>query len=117
VIVGGRACAPDIPGLDQVQYFTNSTMLDIDFLPPHLITIGGAYIGLEFAQIYRRFGSEVTVIEMAPRLIPREDEDTSAAVADILRKEDIALHLGVQNLKVAKHADNVVVTAHWVDRV
>src|SRR5262245_24342027 len=75
--VGGRAFVPEIPGLDQVRYFTNSTMLDIDFLPPHLIIIGGSYIGLEFAQIYRRFGSEVTVIEMAPRLIPREDEDTS----------------------------------------
>src|SRR5690349_23898363 len=84
--VGGRAFVPEIPGLDQIQYFTNSTMLDIDFLPPHLIIVGGSYIGLEFAQIYRRFGSEVTVIEMAPRLIPREDEDTSGAVADILGK-------------------------------
>src|SRR5262249_30022825 len=112
VIVGGRACAPDIPGLDQVQYFTNSTMLDIDFLPPHLIIVGGSYIGLEFAQIYRRFGSEVTVIEMAPRLIPREDEDTSAAVADILGKEDIALHLDVQKLKVTKRANDVIATAH-----
>src|SRR5262245_15358605 len=71
--VGGRAFVPQIPGLDQIQYFTNSTMLDIDFLPRHLIIVGGSYIGLEFAQIYRRFGSEVTVIEMAPRLIPRED--------------------------------------------
>ena len=78
---------PDMPGLDQVAYFTNSTMLDVDFLPPHLIVVGGSYIGLEFAQIYRRFGSAVTVIEMAPRLIAREDEDVSAAVADILRGE------------------------------
>ena len=76
---------PDIPGLDQVDYFTNSTLLDVDFVPPHLIVIGGSYIGLEFAQIFRRFGSEVTVLEMAPRLIAREDEDVSAAVADILR--------------------------------
>jgi len=115
--VGGRAFVPEIPGLDQIQYFTNSTMLDIDFLPQHLIIVGGSYIGLEFAQIYRRFGSEVTVIEMAARLIPREDEDTSAKVADILRKEDIALHLGVQNLKVNKSANDVVVTAHSSDGV
>jgi pyruvate/2-oxoglutarate dehydrogenase complex dihydrolipoamide dehydrogenase (E3) component len=115
--VGGRAFVPEIPGLDQIQYFTNSTMLDIDFLPQHLIIVGGSYIGLEFAQIYRRFGSEVTVIEMAARLIPREDEDTSASVADILRKEEIALHLGVQNLKVNKSANDVVVTAHSADGV
>ena len=115
--VGGRAFVPEIPGLDQIQYFTNSTMLDVDFLPPHLIIVGGSYIGLEFAQIYRRFGSEVTVIEMAPRLIPREDEDTSAAVADILGQEDIALHLGVQKLKVTKRANDVIVTAHSADSV
>src|SRR5689334_2635401 len=108
--VGGRAFVPEIPGLDQIQYFTNGTMLDIDFLPPHLIIVGGSYIGLEFAQIYRRFGSEVTVVEMAPRLIPREDEDTSAAVAQMLGKENIALHLGVQNLKVSKRHNEVVLT-------
>ena len=115
--VGGRAFVPEIPNLDQIQYFTNSTILDIDFLPPHLIIVGGSYIGLEFAQIYRRFASEVTVIEMAPRLIPREDEDTSAAVADILGKEDIALHLGVEKLKVTKRANDVIVTAHSSDGV
>ncbi len=100
--VGGRAFVPDIPGLDEVTYFTNSTMLDVDFVPPHLIVVGGSYIGLEFAQIFRRFGSEVTVIEMAPRLIPREDEDTSAAVADILKAEGIGIHVGVGGLKFAK---------------
>ena len=76
--VGGRASIPAIPGLDQVPYFTNSSMIDVDFLPSHLIILGGSYIGLEFAQVYRRFGSEVTVIEAAPRLIAREDEDVSA---------------------------------------
>jgi pyruvate/2-oxoglutarate dehydrogenase complex dihydrolipoamide dehydrogenase (E3) component len=70
--VGGRASIPPIPGLDRVPYFTNSSMMDIDFLPSHLIILGGSYIGLEFAQIYRRFGSEVTVIELARRLIARE---------------------------------------------
>ena len=107
--VGGRAFVPEIPGLDQVEYFTNSTMPDVDFVPPHLIVVGGSYIGLEFAQIYRRFGSAVTVIEMAPRLIPREDEDTSSAVADILKAEGIDIHLGVRGLKVAKCGKEIAV--------
>ena len=106
--VGGRAAVPDIPGLDEVEYFTNSSLLDVDFLPPHLIIVGGSYVGLEFAQIYRRFGSEVTVVEMAPRLIPREDEDVSAAVAGILNAEGIALHLGASDLKLAKRGKDIV---------
>jgi pyruvate/2-oxoglutarate dehydrogenase complex dihydrolipoamide dehydrogenase (E3) component len=107
--VGGRASVPDIPGLLEVDYFTNSTMLDVDFVPPQLIVVGGSYIGLEFAQIYRRFGSEVTVIEAAPRLIVREDEDVSAAVADILRSEGISLHVGAGNLKVSRRDSGVAV--------
>src|SRR5262245_10153152 len=74
VNVGGRAFTPPLPGLDQVLYLNNSTMMDVDFLPEHLIVIGGSYVGLEFAQMYRRFGSEVTIVEMGPRLIRREDE-------------------------------------------
>jgi pyruvate/2-oxoglutarate dehydrogenase complex dihydrolipoamide dehydrogenase (E3) component len=108
--VGGRASVPDIPGLQDVEYLTNSTLLEVDFLPPHLIVIGGSYIGLEFAQIYRRFGSEVTVIEAAPRLIPREDEDVSAAVADILRSEGIALNVGAGDLKVSKRSEGIAVS-------
>ena len=77
--VGGRASVPPIRGLDQVPYLTNSSMMDVDFLPPHLVVLGGSYVGLEFAQVYRRFGSEVTVVELAPRLIAREDEDVSHA--------------------------------------
>jgi len=106
--VGGLAAVPDIPGLDQVEYFTNSTLLDVEFVPPHLIVVGGSYVGLEFAQIYRRFGSEVTVIEMAPSLIPREDEDVSAAVTGILNAEDIALHLGAGDLRLAKRGNDIV---------
>ena len=67
-----------MPGLDQIDYLTNSSMMDVDFLPEHLIIVGGSYIGLEFGQMFRRFGSEVTIIEMSPRLIQREDEDVSA---------------------------------------
>ena len=82
--VGGRASTPPLPGLDQVSYLNNSTMMDVDFLPEHLIVIGGSYVGLEFAQMYRRFGSEVTIVEMGPRLIQREDEDVSEAIRTIL---------------------------------
>ncbi len=81
--VGARAAVPDIPGLDQVDYLTNSSMMDVDFLPRHLLVLGGSYIGLEFGQMYRRFGSEVTIIELGPRLTPREDEDVSDAIAGL----------------------------------
>ena len=77
--VGARARVPDFPGLDQVHYLTNSSMMALDFLPEHLLIVGGSYIGLEFAQIYRRFGAEVTVVEMNDRLIAREDQDISEA--------------------------------------
>jgi pyruvate/2-oxoglutarate dehydrogenase complex dihydrolipoamide dehydrogenase (E3) component len=107
--VGGRALVPSIPGLDQVNHLTNSTILELDFVPPHLIVVGGSYIGLEFAQIYRRFGSEVTVLEMAPRLIAREDEDTSAAVAEILHREGIEVRTGVRDLSVSKRNNAVSV--------
>jgi pyruvate/2-oxoglutarate dehydrogenase complex dihydrolipoamide dehydrogenase (E3) component len=105
--VGGRALVPDMPGLDQVDYLTNSSLLATDVLPQHLVIIGGSYIGLEFAQICRRFGSEVTVIEMAPRLVPREDEDVSAAIHDIFRREGINIRVNAKCLTVAKHGNNV----------
>ena len=92
--VGARAAIPPIPGLDQVPYLTNSSMLDVDVLPAHLLILGGSYIGLEFAQVYRRFGSAVTVIESGPRLIGREDEDVSQAVAAFLTEEGIDVRVG-----------------------
>lgn len=107
--VGGRAFVPPIPGLDQVPYLTNSSMMEVDFLPPHLIVLGGSYIGLEFAQVYRRFGSKVTVIELAPRLIAREDEDVSRAVADILMGEGIDVRVGTKVVGVEKEGDGVAV--------
>jgi pyruvate/2-oxoglutarate dehydrogenase complex dihydrolipoamide dehydrogenase (E3) component len=106
---GGRASVPPMPGLDAVPYLTNSTMVDVDFLPGHLIVVGGSYIGLEFAQMYRRFGSRVTVIEMAPRLIAREDEDVSMGVADVLEAEGIELRLNATCLAVKKHPQGVAV--------
>ncbi|MGA7389400.1 MAG: FAD-containing oxidoreductase [Pseudolabrys sp.] len=107
--VGGRALAPPIPGLDEVGYLTNSSIMDVDFLPPHLIILGGSYIGLEFAQTYRRFGSEVSVIELAPHLIAREDEDVSSAVAEILQGEDIKLHVNSSVVGVARQGNNIAV--------
>ena len=87
--VGGRASVPEMPGIHDVPFLTNSSMMDIDFLPEHFIIVGGSYVGLEFAQIYRRLGSEVTIVEMGPRLIGREDEDVSQAVREILEAEGI----------------------------
>ncbi|MGB8576604.1 MAG: FAD-containing oxidoreductase [Pseudolabrys sp.] len=107
--VGGRALAPPIPGLDEVGYLTNSSIMDVDFLPPHLIVLGGSYIGLEFAQTYRRFGSEVSVIELAPHVIAREDEDVSSAVAEILQGEGIKLHVNSSVVGVARHGNNIAV--------
>jgi pyruvate/2-oxoglutarate dehydrogenase complex dihydrolipoamide dehydrogenase (E3) component len=106
--VGGRAFIPEIPGLDQVTYLTNSGLLEVEVVPQHLIIVGGSYVGLEFAQIFRRFGSEVSVIEASPRLIAREDADTSASIADILDREGIALHLGAKLLKVGKRGKEIV---------
>ncbi|EEF60224.1 FAD-containing oxidoreductase [Pedosphaera parvula] len=91
--VGTRARIPALPGIDQVPFTTNSSLLNIDLVPEHLITIGGSYIGLEFGQMFRRFGSRVTIVEMAPRLIQHEDENVSAAIKDILEHEGIDIRL------------------------
>ncbi|WP_258398055.1 FAD-dependent oxidoreductase, partial [Burkholderia multivorans] len=91
--VGGRAQIPPMPGLDTVRYLTNSSMMDVDFLPGHLVIVGGSYVGLEFGQMYRRFGSKVTIVEKGPRLIRREDEDVSDAVREILENEGIDVQL------------------------
>ena len=108
--VGGRANVPDMPGIDDVPYLTNSSMMGVDFLPEHLIVIGGSYIGLEFAQMYRRFGSHVTVVEMAPRLIAREDEEVSSAIQAILEGEGIAIRLNAECLTAARRGNGVAVT-------
>ncbi len=107
--VGGRAVIPAIPGLDGVPYLTNESIMEIEFVPEHLIVLGGSYIGLEFAQIFRRFGSKVTVIEAAPRLVPREDEDVSAAIKDILGLEQIAIKLEGTCTRVEKTGAGVCV--------
>ena len=107
--VGGRASIPPLPGLDQVSYFNNSTMMDVDFRPDHLIVVGGSYVGLEFAQMYRRFGSDVTIVKMGPRLIQREDEDVSEAVRTILETEGIKIRLSAECIALEKRGDKVAV--------
>jgi pyruvate/2-oxoglutarate dehydrogenase complex dihydrolipoamide dehydrogenase (E3) component len=92
--VGGRALVPDMPGVNDVPYLTNTSILDLDRVPDHLVVVGGSYIGLEFAQMYRRFGAAVTVVERGPRLVAREDEDVSAAIREILEAEGIAVRTG-----------------------
>lgn len=113
--VGGRAAAPPIPGLEHTPYLTNSGMMELGELPDHLVIIGGSYIGLEFAQMYRRFGSRVSVVEMAPQVIPREDEDISAAVADILESEGVALHTGAECIRVSGQTGSIAVTLRRAD--
>jgi pyruvate/2-oxoglutarate dehydrogenase complex dihydrolipoamide dehydrogenase (E3) component len=109
--VGGRAVVPDMPGIGEVDYLTSSSMMEVDFLPDHLVIIGGSYIGLEFAQMYRRFGSRVTVVEMGDRLIARDDEDVSAAVKEILEAEGVEVRLNAECVALAKRGNRVAVTA------
>ena len=99
--VGARASTPPIPGIENVPYLDNSSMMEVDVLPRHLVIIGGSYIGLEFGQMYRRFGSEVTIIERGPRLVTREDEDVSEAVRGILENEGIDILCDASDLSVA----------------
>jgi len=107
--VGTRARVPDWPGIDDVPYFNNSSIMDVDYLPAHLIIIGGSYIGLEFAQMYRRFGSGVTVIEMRDRIIGRDDEDVSNAVREILEGEGVRFRLRADCIEARSTDDGIAV--------
>ncbi len=107
--VGARAVIPDFPGVDQVRALTNTTLLELDRLPRHLVVVGGSYIGLEFAQIFRRLGAEVTVIEKAPRLVPREDPEVSDAIQAILEAEGVAIRLDAECIRFAPRGADVEV--------
>jgi len=107
--VGGRASIPPLQGIDQVNYLNNSTMMNVDFVPEHLIVIGGSYVGLEFAQMYRRFGSEVTVVEMGSGLCRREDQDVSENIKTILEGEGINIRLNAECIGFEKRGDKVAV--------
>jgi pyruvate/2-oxoglutarate dehydrogenase complex dihydrolipoamide dehydrogenase (E3) component len=113
--VGGRPRVPAMPGLDAVPYLTSVTMMGLEFVPEHLIVIGGSYVGLEFAQMFRRFGSRVTVVEMGPRLVGSEDEDVSLAIHDILRSEGIGLRLGAECIDVQQEPDGLSVGLGCLD--
>jgi pyruvate/2-oxoglutarate dehydrogenase complex dihydrolipoamide dehydrogenase (E3) component len=108
--VGGRAVAPDMPGLSDIDYMTNVGILELDTVPDHLVIIGGSYIALEFAQMYRRFGARVTVIEKGPRLTSREDEDVSATIKDILEAEGIDVLVDANAIQFAKRSNGFEVT-------
>jgi pyruvate/2-oxoglutarate dehydrogenase complex dihydrolipoamide dehydrogenase (E3) component len=107
--VGGRAIVPDMPGIDRVPYLTNSSMLELEVLPRHLLIVGGSYVGLEFAQMYRRFGSEVTVIEKGARLVAREDEDVALEIRRILEAEGIGFRTEAECIRLSSRHPDVVV--------
>jgi pyruvate/2-oxoglutarate dehydrogenase complex dihydrolipoamide dehydrogenase (E3) component len=108
--VGGRAVAPDMPGLSDIDYMTNVGILELDTVPEHLVIIGGSYIALEFAQMYRRFGASVTVIEKGPRLTSREDEDVSATIKGILEGEGIDVVVDANAIRFSKRDNGFDVT-------
>ena len=109
VNVGARPFVPELPGLRDTDYLTSSSMLEVDFVPEHLIIIGGSYIGLEFGQMYRRFGSEVTIVERGSRLISRDDPDVSSAVQEVLEREGIRVRLDADCIQVGRDGDSVAV--------
>jgi pyruvate/2-oxoglutarate dehydrogenase complex dihydrolipoamide dehydrogenase (E3) component len=113
--VGGRAIVPSMPGLDQITYYTNSSIMGMDFLPEHLIVVGGSYIGLEFGQMYRRFGSKVTILQRAPRLVPREDEDISKAIRDIVEKEGITVRTNATCISFEKRGGRILAGVDCTD--
>jgi pyruvate/2-oxoglutarate dehydrogenase complex dihydrolipoamide dehydrogenase (E3) component len=112
---GARAIVPDMPGTSEIDFFTNVELLNVDYLPRHLVIVGGSYIGLEFGQMYRRFGSEVTIVEKGPRLVQREDEDVSAAVKDILEREGIQVRLHAECISFTKRGSDVGVRLDCAD--
>ncbi len=107
--VGGRAAVPNLPGIHGVPFLTNSSLLALDTLPKHLVIVGGSYIGIEFGQMYRRFGSEVTIVEKGPRLVGHEDEDVSACVQSILEAEGIRIRTSAECIRLKPHTSGVVV--------
>ena len=108
--VGGRAAVPDMPGAGEIPYLTNTSILALDRVPEHLVVVGGSYIGLEFAQMYRRFGADVTIVEKGPRLIAREDEEVSEAIRAILVEEGITVRTGAECISFGPRLEGVAVS-------
>uniref|UniRef100_Q01YS3 Pyridine nucleotide-disulphide oxidoreductase dimerisation region n=1 Tax=Solibacter usitatus (strain Ellin6076) TaxID=234267 RepID=Q01YS3_SOLUE len=113
--VGGRAIVPAMPGVDAIDHLTNSSMMAVDFLPKHLIVVGGSYIGLEFGQMFRRFGSRVTILEMSPRLVHREDEDVSIAMREILEREGIEVRLNAKCIAFSRSGNDLIAHAECAE--
>src|SRR6202012_130852 len=113
--VGGRATTPNFPGVADTPWMTNVGILDLEPLPRHLVVVGGSYVGLEFAQIFRRFGSEVTVIEKSPRLVYREDEDVSASIKSFLEKEGIIVRLNAECIHLESRGNDIAVGVNCPD--
>lgn len=109
VNVGTRATVPPMPGLDSVPYLTNASLMELDELPSHLLIVGGSYVGIEFAQMFRRFGSRVTLIEKGPRLIGREDEAVSDEVRRILEGEGVEVVTGAECLSARRDGDGIAI--------
>ncbi len=109
--VGGRALVPDLPGVGEVTTLDNRTVMELTELPEHLVIVGGSYIGLEFAHLMRRFGSQVTVVERSPRLLPREDEDVADGVRAILEAEGIRIDTGAECLSLTRQGSRVAIGA------
>ncbi|HUD29212.1 MAG TPA: FAD-containing oxidoreductase [Novosphingobium sp.] len=107
--VGGRPARPDMPGIDEVTTLDNASLLSLEELPRHLVVVGGSYIGLEFAQMFRRFGAQVTIVEMGPRLIAREDEDVSEEIRDLLEDEGITVRTSATCISFASRPDGIAV--------
>ena len=109
--VGGRALRPELDGIDSVSVLDNASVMELATVPAHLVIVGGSYIGLEFAQMMRRLGAQVTVVERSPRLLPREDEDVAGAVRDVLEAEGVCFELGAECLSLAPHGEGIAVGA------
>jgi len=106
---------PDLPGIGEAPYLTNTSMLALDHVPEHLVVVGGGYVGLEFAQMYRRFGAKVTIVERGPRLVPHEDEDVSEAIREVLQREDVAVRTSAECIRLAPDAHGVAVGLNCVE--
>jgi pyruvate/2-oxoglutarate dehydrogenase complex dihydrolipoamide dehydrogenase (E3) component len=113
--VGARPDVPDLSGIGEIEYLTSTSIMELDSVPEHLIIIGGSYIGLEFAQIHRRFGADVTVIEQGPRLVHREDPDVSSAVQEVLESEGIEVRLNAECIGFSKHPDGIAANVECAD--
>jgi len=109
VNVGARARVPNLKGVERVPYLTNTSMLEIDTLPRHLVVVGGSYVAIEYAQMYRRFGAEVTIVERGPRLVGREDPDVADAVREILEREGIRVQVGAECIGLDTAANGIAV--------